>query len=100
MLLLLTFIFSFFEAKFFGFRDLSETAFPDKTERTYHRAGNSYYYFDQKLDHFNTSDDRTFKQRYLSEDKYYWGSHLMFVYISGEQNMYLNALDNNFISSL
>ncbi|XP_054157912.1 putative serine protease K12H4.7 [Oppia nitens] len=41
-------------------------------------------WFDQRLDHFNTSDSRTFKQRYFINDKYYKTGGPVFLVLDGE----------------
>ena len=63
-------------------------------------SNSSYLYYEQKLDHFNTSDNRTFQQRYVFEDKYYTNSHMMFVYISGESQMSTQAISNKWVAGL
>ena len=45
------------------------------------------HWFDNQLDHFNPSDERTYKQRYWYNDKYYSGKDAqgpVFLYICGE----------------
>ena len=59
-----------------------------------------YSFFDQKLDHFNVSNNQTFKQRYLADDSYYAWSHLMFVYISGEQTLAESVLEHRYVSGM
>ncbi|XP_054156708.1 putative serine protease K12H4.7 [Oppia nitens] len=41
-------------------------------------------WFDQRVDHFNTSDTRTFKQRYFINNKYYKTGGPVFLYLDGE----------------
>ncbi|XP_054156701.1 uncharacterized protein LOC128955089 [Oppia nitens] len=41
-------------------------------------------WFDQRVDHFNTSDTRTFKQRYFVNDKYYKTGGPVFLLVDGE----------------
>ena len=44
------------------------------------------YYFDNQIDHFNDKDDRTYKQRYWYNDKYFTKENQgpVFLYICGE----------------
>ncbi|XP_054156711.1 putative serine protease K12H4.7 [Oppia nitens] len=41
-------------------------------------------WFDQRVDHFNNSDTRTFKQRYFLNDKYYKTGGPVFLLVDGE----------------
>ncbi|XP_054157916.1 putative serine protease K12H4.7 [Oppia nitens] len=41
-------------------------------------------WFDQRVDHFNTSDTRTFKQRYFINNKYYKTGGPVFLLVDGE----------------
>ena len=47
-------------------------------------------YHDQKLDHFNTGDLRTFQQRFYVNDLYFTNPDgPIFLYLSGEGNLFL-----------
>ena len=98
MLCCLTFLFSLLHAGIY--RTLDITTFSNAYNNQISNYDSSYLYFNQSVDHFNTSCTDTFQQRYLFTDKYYSGSHMMFVYIVGEQTMPITVLSNNWVNGL
>lgn len=52
--------------------------------------------FNQKIDHFNTSDTRTFNQTYLENTDFYNDSHILIIYIEGEGALRENEVDSNY----
>ena len=63
-------------------------------------ADDDYKIFAQRLNHFDPNNNETFNQRYLFEDKYYTDSHMMFLYISGEQTMSTTSISNHWVAGL
>ena len=59
-----------------------------------------YSYYTQKLDHFTPEDPRTFKQRYVLNDKFYKKSHMLIFYINGEAEMSNSRATKGFYYSM
>lgn len=57
-------------------------------------------YFKQDLDHFNSSDSRTFDQKYLENTDFYNNSHILILYIEGEQALGDYSVDYFFHTTL
>eukprot|EP00128_Syssomonas_multiformis_P000553 Colp12_sorted_trinity150504_noHs@24662 len=55
------------------------------------REGETYW-FDQRLDHFDSQNTATFKQRYYVNDTYYVKGGPLFVYIGGEAALGANSI--------
>lgn len=57
---------------------------------------NPYLTYYQKLDHFNTSDQNTFAQRYLLNEDYYDDSHMLIFFLNGEAQLMPSRAKNGF----
>ncbi|KAH7830668.1 putative Serine Carboxypeptidase S28 [Monocercomonoides exilis] len=97
---LLYILFSSSQARFFGTQTFSLSSERSLTLQTKAPSTPNVRWLDQKLDHFDPKSNITFRQRYVTNDDFYTGTHLMFVYISGEAKMKDNCLEDNFLYTL
>ena len=93
-------LFSLLNARIHKTFDLNAFSDYRLKKQTPRNSDSEYLTFSQKIDHFDPNNTETFEQRYLFEDKYYMKSHMLFLYISGEQTLSTTAISNNWVSSL
>ncbi|KAK2954094.1 putative Thymus-specific serine protease [Blattamonas nauphoetae] len=80
---------------------------PDYSNHRYNSINNNntqsngqFRIFNQKLDHFDPTNTKTFKQRYLVNDTYYRNSHTMYLYLNGEAPLRASRSDGEYALTL